>query len=135
MACSGVAQGEIALDETQARLRQADGVAVVLVRQDAQTSDIAALDAATGLITQRGARTSHAAVVARQLGKVCLVGCSQLRIDMDRRTTFWGDTEMPEGTVITLDGSTGQVYAGQVETVEVEDSALLARLMALRESA
>lgn len=135
VACSGVAQGEIALDETQARLRQADGVAVVLVRQDAQTSDIAALDAATGLITQRGARTSHAAVVARQLGKVCLVGCSQLRIDMDRRTTFWGDTEMPEGTVITLDGSTGQVYAGQVETVEVEDSALLARLMALRESA
>ncbi|WP_204275379.1 PEP-utilizing enzyme, partial [Stenotrophomonas maltophilia] len=66
-ACSGVAAGEIALDETAARARQAAGASVILVRSDAQTSDLTAIQVASGLLTQRGARTSHAAVVARQL--------------------------------------------------------------------
>lgn len=134
-ACNGVVSGEIALDAQRAQERAAAGVAVVLVRQDAQTSDIAALDAAAGLLTQRGARTSHAAVVARQMNKVCLVACGALRIDEARRSVRIGEHELAEGEVITLDGNEGLVYAGQVATVSVSDEALLARLHALRKAA
>ena len=103
------------------------------MRRDAETGDIAALEAATGLLTQRGARTSHAAVVARQLGKVCLVGCTELRIDETARSVKAGDTTLHEGELITLDGNEGVFYAGtaQVEIEFPED--LLARLEALRQ--
>jgi len=134
-ACNGVVSGEIALDAQHAQARADAGVAVVLVRQDAQTSDIAALDAAAGLLTQRGARTSHAAVVARQMNKVCLVACSALQIDEAQRSVRIGERTFAEGDVITLDGNEGLVYAGQVATVSVVDEALLARLHALRKAA
>jgi len=131
-ACPGVVSGEIALDEERAAARALAGVAVVLVRQDAETNDIAALESSVGLLTQRGARTSHAAVVARQLGKVCLVGCENLRIDSRSRTVRLGEALLGEGDVITLDGNDGQVYPGAVESVRVPDEALLGRLRALR---
>jgi len=132
-ASSGVAVGEVALDEARAVARHEAGVAVVLVRRDAETSDIAALESATGLLTQRGARTSHAAVVARQLGKVCLVGCAELQIDETARTVQVGDTTVREGELITLDGNEGVFYAGAAEVqVEYPDE-LLARLDALRQ--
>jgi pyruvate,orthophosphate dikinase len=105
---------------------------VVLVRQDAETNDIAALEFAAGLLTQRGARTSHAAVVARQLGKVCLVACESLRIDLTARTVRLGDLLLKEGDVITLDGNDGRLYAGVVATVLVPDVALIKWLGALR---
>jgi pyruvate, orthophosphate dikinase len=131
-ASSGVAVGEIALDEAQAVARRGAGVPVVLVRRDADTGDIAALESATGLLTQRGARTSHAAVVARQLGKVCLVGCAELLIDESARTIKVGDAILHEGELLTLDGNDGAFYAGaaQVEVDYPED--LLARLDSLR---
>ena len=131
-ACPGVASGEIALDGQRAAARAGDGAAIILVRQDAQTSDIAALESALGLLTQRGARTSHAAVVARQLGKVCLVGCENLRIDLAARTLRLGDRVLNEGDVITLDGNEGSVYSGTVAAVMVPDEALLERLRSLR---
>src|SRR6185369_453998 len=115
-ASSGVTVGEIALDEARALARSAAGVQVVLVRRDAETSDIAALESATGLLTQRGARTSHAAVVARQLGKVCLVGCAELLIDDAARTIKIGDTTLHEGDLLTLDGNEGVLYAGAAQT-------------------
>jgi pyruvate,orthophosphate dikinase len=132
-ASSGVAVGEIALDEARAVARHGAGVAVVLVRRDAETRDIAALDSACGLLTQRGARTSHAAVVARQLGKVCLVGCAELQIDEAARSITLGATTLQEGERLTLDGNEGRVYAGaaRIETVYPEE--LLARLEALRQ--
>ncbi|MBP8101859.1 MAG: phosphoenolpyruvate synthase [Burkholderiaceae bacterium] len=103
-------------------------MAVILVRRDAETGDITALESATGLLTQRGARTSHAAVVARQLCKVCLVGCSELQIDEASRTIQLGDTTLHEGELITLDGNEGVVYAGAAR-VEVDyPEELLARL-------
>ncbi len=132
---AGVAVGEIALDEARACARAAAGAPVVLVRRDAETSDLAALDLARGLLTQRGARTSHAAVVARQLGKVCLVGCTALAIDAEARRVRIGDTVLAEGDVVTLDGNTGCVYAGAVRTVDERPDALLARLAALRDAA
>ncbi len=132
-ASSGVAVGEVALDEARAVARHEAGVPVVLVRRDAETSDIAALESATGLLTQRGARTSHAAVVARQLGKVCLVGCTELQIDETARTIQVGDTTLHEGELITLDGNEGVFYAGAAQ-VEIEyPEELLARLDALRQ--
>jgi pyruvate,orthophosphate dikinase len=127
-AASGVACGEIALDEARVRERKAAGRPVILVRRDAETHDISALDQADGLLTQRGARTSHAAVVARQLGKVCLVGCDALSIhEADARITI-GDLTMGEGDTLTLDGNEGHVYAGATEIREQIPTDLVARL-------
>ena len=120
-ASNGVAIGEIALDENRARVRRAAGANVVLLRRDAETRDIAALEQACGLLTERGARTSHAAVVARQLGRVCLMGCEALHIDNVERTITFGAVKLTEGDVITLDGNEGAVYAGAART---EDGAL-----------
>jgi len=131
-ASSGVAVGEIALDEARAVARHAAGACIVLVRRDAQTSDIAALESAVGLLTQRGARTSHAAVVARQLGRVCLVGCADLQIDDVARTVKVGETTLREGDIVTLDGNEGTVYVGTVQSKVEYPVDLLKRLEALR---
>jgi len=133
-ASNGVATGEIALDEARAVARHATGVAVVLVRRDTETNDIAALELAAGLLTQRGARTSHAAVVARQLGKVCLVSCTELQIDENARTIKIGGTTLHEGDLLTLDGNEGKLYAGSVKLEIDYPLELLARLEALSAS-
>ena len=132
-ASSGVAIGEIALDEARAVARHGAGAAVVLVRRDAETGDIAALESATGLLTGRGARTSHAAVVARQLGKVCLIGCADLQIDEVARTIRLGATTLREGDLLTLDGNEGRIYGGAAQTEIDYPVELLARLKSLRQ--
>lgn len=131
-AAHGVAVGEIALDEDSARARQAAGVPVLLVRQDAETRDILALDMAAGLLTARGARTSHAAVVARQLGKVCLVSCEGLEIDRPGHRIQLGGHWLTEGETLTLDGHTGLVWRGAVQRVIEAPTVLLQRLCQLR---
>lgn len=131
-ACTGVAVGEIALDEQRVRERHAAGAAVLLLRQDAETRDLAALELATGLLTARGARTSHAAVVARQLGKVCLVGCEVLQIDLARRGVRLDGRDFAEGDVLTLDGHAGAVYAGAARVLRKAPVALMQRLAVLR---
>ena len=133
-ASSGVAVGKIAFDETAARACHAAGAPVVLVRRDAETGDIAALELAVGLLTQRGARTSHAAVVARQLGKVCLVGCAEMELDEAARTLRIGETTLHEGDLLTLDGNDGSVYAGAVHTTGEPLVDLLGRLARLRKT-
>jgi len=129
---TGVAAGEIVFDESRARQRSGAGASVILVRRQAETADLAALTIASGLLTELGARTSHAAVVARHLGKVCLVGCRDLHIDLDRHTVRIGSTEFPEGAVLTLDGNEGRVYAGKVRTVLERPRDLLNRISQLR---
>ena len=131
-AAHGVVSGELVLDEARARQRRAVGVPLVLVRAEAETRDLAALELAAGLLTARGARTSHAAVVARQLGKVCLVGCDGLSIDLARRRVRFGAVDVAEGDPISLDGHRGVVYRGAVRTVRVRADELLARLARLR---
>jgi pyruvate,orthophosphate dikinase len=133
-AAGGVASGEIALDEARARKRHGEGVAVILVRRDAETGDIAALQQAAGMLTARGARTSHAAVVARDLGKVCLVGCEAMAIDLAARRIRLGTLELGEGDLISIDGNEGQVYAGRVQTRAERPRELVQRLEKLRES-
>ena len=131
-ASSGVAIGEIALDQARALTRHGAGAAVVLVRRDAETGDISALESSTGLLTQRGARTSHAAVVARQLGKVCLVGCADLQIDEAARTVTIGEVTLHEGDMLTLDGNGGAIYQGAAQTSIEYPEELLSRLASLR---
>jgi len=131
-ASSGVVTGEIALDEARAVARHGAGVPVVLVRRDAETSDITALESAVGLLTQHGARTSHAAVVARQLGKVCLIGCAELQIDEAAGRIRIGDSTLQVGDLLTLDGNDGAIYAGAALTEVVYPEALLASLEVLR---
>ena len=134
-ACPGIASGKLALSAEQAIAWSQAGQAVVLVRKDAETSDVAALQASRGLLTQRGARTSHAAVVARQLDKVCLVGCEALVIDPAGQWVRLGEAELSAGETITLDGHQGQVYRGAVQVTQVPDAELLARFERLHHPA
>ena len=121
----GVAVGAIALDCGRARSLAATRP-VVVVRPDLTTDDVAGLAVSAGILTTHGGRTSHAAVVARELGKVCLVGCATLRVDETRRRCWLGGRSFVEGDVITLDGESGLVYAGAVPTVAERPDAALA---------
>jgi pyruvate, orthophosphate dikinase len=128
----GVASGEIALDAQRAQQRSNEGASVVLVRRDAETADFAAMKAAAGLLTKNGARTSHAAVVARQMNKACLVGCTELDIDDEARCVRIGESVLHEGDPVTLDGNAGVVYAGLVHTAVEPLTQLQERLGRLR---
>ncbi|MGQ9369749.1 PEP/pyruvate-binding domain-containing protein [Azospirillum sp. ST 5-10] len=113
----GVAVGPIAFDARAAREFAAQGRPAILVRPDIATADIAGIAAAAGVLTAVGGRTSHAAVIARQLDKVCLVGCEGLSVDGEARTcTLWG-RRFAEGDVLTLDADGGTVRAGAVSLV------------------
>ncbi len=128
----GVAVGEIALDSETARRRAAAGKAVILVREDTSTDDIGGIAGAAGILTARGGRTAHAAVVARQMGKVCLVGCRELAIDLAKRSCSIGGKLLREGQVISLDGGAGGVYAGAVDIVRAKPERELAAVASWR---
>jgi pyruvate,orthophosphate dikinase len=115
----GVATGEIVLDSEGASAVAAAGRSAILVRELTSTDDIAGIAAAAGILTATGGRTSHAAVVARQLDKVCIVGCDALSVDLDHRRCSIAGHSLAEGEVITLDGHSGDVLSGVV-TVEAE---------------
>jgi pyruvate,orthophosphate dikinase len=128
----GVAVGEIAFDPETARKRAAAGKAVILVREDTSTEDVGGIAGATGILTARGGRTAHAAVVARQMGKVCLVGCRELAIDPGRRSCSIGGKVLREGQVISLDGGGGGIYVGAVEVTRAKPERHLAEVAAWR---
>ena len=113
----GVASGSIALDPESAQSMARQGRGVILVRESTATADIAGIAAAQGLLTAAGGRTSHAAVVARQMNKVCLVGCDALSVDLARRRCSIGGRSFAEGDVISLDGDSGQVLAGEAKVL------------------
>ncbi len=122
----GVAVGEIALDSEMARRRAAAGKSVILVREETSTEDVRGIASAAGILTARGGRTAHAAVVARQMGKVCLVGCRELAVDQAKRGCSIGGRVLREGQVISLDGAGGGIYAGPVEVVRTKPERELA---------
>jgi pyruvate,orthophosphate dikinase len=128
----GVAVGEIAFDAETARRRAAAGKAVILVREDTSTDDVAGIAAAAGILTARGGRTAHAAVVARQMGKVCLVGCSELSIDLAKRSCSIGGKPLREGQTMSLDGGAGNVYLGTVDVVRAKPERELAAVASWR---
>ncbi|MFT6609296.1 MAG: pyruvate,orthophosphate dikinase [Qipengyuania sp.] len=119
-ASPGAASGKIVLDADTAELWAGRGEKVVLVRVETSPEDIHGMHAATGILTARGGMTSHAAVVARGMGRPCVSGASQVSIAREGRTLTIGDRELKEGDVITIDGANGQVMAGEVATIEPE---------------
>jgi len=113
----GVVSGVVALDCGAAERMAKAGEPVILVRRDILTSDIEGIARAEGILTASGSRTSHAAVVARQLGKVCLVGCAALEVDLERRCCKLGSQTLNEGDALALDGNQGCIYAGKINVV------------------
>jgi pyruvate,orthophosphate dikinase len=109
-----VATGAVVFDAERARRLSANSP-VVLVRTDIATDDLSGIAAAAGVLTATGGRTAHAAVVARQLGKACVVGCGALRVDAASRTCTVGPRVFREGDVITIDGGSGLIYEGRVD--------------------
>jgi pyruvate,orthophosphate dikinase len=131
-ASDGVACGRMALGVGAAQRLSHRGDPVVLVRDEASTQDIAGLSVCRGVVTATGARTSHAAVVARQLGVACVVGCRGLSFDFDHGKVQTGHLEVREGEWITVDGATGLLYQGEPEVCIERPMELIERVQAWR---
>jgi pyruvate,orthophosphate dikinase len=134
-ASPGAASGEIVFSSDEAENMRAQGHKVILVRVETSPEDIHGMHAAQGILTTRGGMTSHAAVVARGMGKPCVSGAGTLRVDYAANTMSAGDITLKKGDVITIDGSTGQVLAGKVPMIEPELSAEFSTLMGWADSA
>ncbi|MDP1605537.1 MAG: pyruvate, phosphate dikinase, partial [Rhodocyclaceae bacterium] len=119
-ASPGAASGKIVFDADSAETRGIAGEKIILVREETKPEDIHGFFHAQGILTSRGGKTSHAAVVARGMGKPCVSGCEAIHIDDMKRCATIGDTTLHEGDVITIDGGNGKVYAGEVPTVQAE---------------
>lgn len=128
----GLAGGAIALDAAAAQRLVAEGRRALLVREDTLTEDIAGLAACEGLLTLRGSRTAHAAVVARQMGKPCLVGCSQLAIDAAARSITLGARTLREGDPLWIDAEAGLIFASEPAVAIEKPLAELAAVSAWR---
>jgi len=116
-ASPGAATGAIVFDADIAAERGAAGESVILVRWETTPDDIHGMIGARGILTVHGGMTSHAAVVARGMGKPCVAGCEGLSLDLEARTARIGEHELAEGDTITIDGGTGRVIIGEVELV------------------
>jgi pyruvate,orthophosphate dikinase len=119
-ASPGAASGKIVLDADAAEQQGKAGESVILVRWETTPDDIHGLIQAAGILTAHGGMTSHAAVVARGMGKPCVAGCETLAIDLDARTITLGGESLSEGDVLTIDGGTGAVIIGEVPLVPPE---------------
>ena len=119
-ASPGAAAGRIVFTAEEAEEWADRGETVILVRNETSPEDIGGMDVAEGILTARGGMTSHAAVVARGMGKCCVAGCSAAQISEANKTLTFGDTVLKEGDWITLNGTAGEVIVGQVPMVEVQ---------------
>src|SRR6476619_3703931 len=128
-ASPGAASGEIVFSSDEAAKLQADGRKVILVRVETSPEDIHGMHAAEGILTTRGGMTSHAAVVARGMGKPCVSGAGSLRVDYAGGSMTAGGQTFKKGDYITVDGSTGQVLAGEVDMIEPQLSGEFATLI------
>jgi pyruvate,orthophosphate dikinase len=128
-ASPGAASGEIVFTAEEAESRASRGEAVILVRVETSPEDIHGMHAAKGILTTRGGMTSHAAVVARGMGRPCVVGAGDLRVDYAARTIASRNSTVKAGEIITIDGSTGEVMLGKVPTIQPELSGDFATLM------
>ncbi|MCS7063644.1 MAG: pyruvate, phosphate dikinase [Methylacidiphilales bacterium] len=116
----GAASGRIYFNASEAEAAHQRGEKVLLVRVETSPEDIRGMLAAEGILTARGGVSSHAALVARQMGKVCVCGCGSLRIDYDKQTLSVGDLVFHKGDYISIDGTTGEVFSGEVKTAPSE---------------
>jgi pyruvate, orthophosphate dikinase len=129
-ASPGAASGSAVFDIACAEELGKKGEKVILIREDTKPDDVPAFFQSVGILTSRGGKTSHAAVVARGMGKPCVVGCSQIEIDADGKSfNINGKKIVTAGQKITIDGSSGKVYVGEVPTVEPEISSEFKELL------
>jgi len=128
-ASPGAATGKVVFTAEDAEAWAKKGEAVILVRIETSPEDIGGMNVAKGILTARGGMTSHAAVVARGMGKCCVAGVSDIQIDYKTRQFTAGKTVVKEGDFISLDGSLGQVYLGKLNTIESQLSGNFATLM------
>jgi pyruvate,orthophosphate dikinase len=112
----GAASGRICLFSDEVKEKKAKWGKVLLVRHETSPEDVKGMEASEGILTARGGMTSHAALVARQRGKVCVVGCKDLEINYEKREVRFGTKVLKEGDFISLDGNTGEVYEGEIKT-------------------
>jgi pyruvate,orthophosphate dikinase len=117
-ASPGAACGEVVFSADEAENINEEGKPVILVRVETSPEDIHGMNASRGILTARGGMTSHAAVVARGMGKCCVAGCGNIRVDYGAEFFKVGDTIVKKGDIITLDGSTGEVFLGTIPTIE-----------------
>jgi pyruvate,orthophosphate dikinase len=128
-ASPGAAYGKAVFDADRAEAMAAKGEKVILVRIETNPDDVHGMIAAQGVLTARGGRTSHAAVVARGMGKPCVAGAESVRVDLVKRQFVAGGQTVKEGDAFTIDGSTGRVIAGQVAMIDPEISGELRELL------
>ena len=128
-ASPGAAAGEIVLSADRAEELAAAGKSVILVRLETSPEDIHGMHAAAGILTARGGMTSHAAVVARGMGRACVSGAGELRFDETAGKVYIREHELAEGDIVTIDGGTGEVFLGQVDTIQPEMSGAFATIM------
>jgi pyruvate,orthophosphate dikinase len=128
-ASPGAANGTVVFNADEAEVRAAKGESVILVRIETSPEDIHGMHAARGVLTTRGGMTSHAAVVARGMGRPCVAGAGSIAIDYGAQTLSSGGTTVRAGETITLDGATGEVFVGSVAMIEPKLSGEFATLM------
>ena len=116
-ASPGAASGVVVFDADNAEIRGRAGEKVILVREETKPEDIHGFFAAQGILTSRGGKTSHAAVVARGMGKACVAGAEGIHVDTRSRLATVGELTLREGDIITIDGGTGNVYLGEIPTI------------------
>jgi pyruvate,orthophosphate dikinase len=135
-ASPGAAHGIAVFDADRAEQLGKDmGQKVILVREETKPEDIHGFFASQGILTSRGGKTSHAAVVARGMGKPCVAGAEGIAVDVARREAYVGETSFREGDVITIDGTSGKVYLGQIPTVEPDFTPELGTLLGWADTA
>ncbi len=134
-ASPGAATGKIYFTSKEAAKAANAGIEVMLVRDETTTEDIEGMDLSRGILTARGGMTSHAAVVARGMGRTAVVGCSALKIDEHNKTLTVGNTVLKEGDEISINGATGHVYVGNIPTVEAKVAGDFARFMSWADEA
>ncbi|MBR0726421.1 PEP/pyruvate-binding domain-containing protein [Bradyrhizobium manausense] len=127
-ASGGIGAGRAVFSSESAQRLAATGEPVILLRPDTSTADVAGFAVAAGIVTAVGARTSHAALVARQMGKPCVVGCRALRIDPGASRARLADATLSEGDWITIEGDAGQLYLGRCQIMETRPEAELAEI-------
>jgi pyruvate, orthophosphate dikinase len=116
-ASAGVAVGRAAFDSASAQRLAAGGDPVILIRPDTSTADVAGFVASEGIVTAVGGRTAHAALVARQMGKACIVGCAELEVDVANRSARLAGTAINEGDWLSIDGGEGLIYLGRSQII------------------
>jgi pyruvate, orthophosphate dikinase len=127
-ASAGIAVGRAAFDSESAQRLASAGDPVILLRPETSTADVAGFAAASGIVTAAGGRTAHAALVARQMGKPCIVGCTALKVDAARRRAWLADHVLDEGDWLSIDGENGAVHLGRCAVVVERPEAELAEI-------